>query len=50
MDSVQTGDILSGCGYIIVGGLHIIGGILGLMLLVLIIAIGYLSDLLFGEP
>ena len=50
MDSVQAGDILSGCGALVYGCLHIIGSILGVVLIGLLIVLGLISDLLFGDP
>ena len=50
MDSIQTGDILSGCGYLVGGFLYIVGSILGLVLVVILIVWSLISDLLFGDP
>ncbi len=50
MDSVQAGDILSGCGALAYGCLHIIGSILGIMLLIFVIIVLKFMDLLSGDP
>ena len=50
MDSIQTGDILSGCGYLIGSCLHTVGSILGILLIGILIVLGLISDLLFGDP
>ena len=50
VDSIQTGDILSGCGYTLYWGLHLIGSILGLILICALIVWSLISDALFGDP
>ena len=50
MDSVQAGNFLSGCGYLIGGFLLLVGSILGIIGVVLLIVWSLISDLLFGDP
>lgn len=50
MDSIQAGNFLSGCGYLIGSILLFIGSILGIILVVLAIIILKLMDLLSGDP
>ena len=50
MDSIQTGNILSGCGVLVYSCLHAIGSVLGILLIGLLIILGLISDLLFGDP
>lgn len=49
MDRFQEGHILSGCGGFALWCLHIIGSILGLILVGVALVLGWISDLLFGE-
>ncbi len=49
MDSFQAGDILSGCSSALYWGLHLLGALLGILLIGLLLIWGWISDLLFGE-
>ncbi len=50
MDINKAGVFRGGCGFIVYRALHVIGSVLGILLIGILIVLGLISDLLFGDP
>ena len=50
MDINKAGVFGGGCGFIVYRALHVIGSVLGILLIGILIVLGLISDLLFGDP
>jgi len=49
VDINKAGVFRGGCGFIVYRALHVIGSVLGILLIGILIVLGLISDLLFGE-